>query len=497
MAVKTQEIRAKLTGDNTDLVSSLEDARREIKKTARDAAASARESGGKLNDALAGVGTWALDKTIESVGRAMEYTRQQIQNLASIGDAAAKNGLNPELYQRLSAVAEASGISIKDAAEHFRRWEAVLLSARSGNKEAILQLQAIGTSVEMLQGLNPWEAFTKAIPEAENLQKNLGYIFGKKAAGNANFIKFIETAKHASATVYSDEAIESAVKYQQAIKDLNRAFNKFITESGLVNWLTNQLEGLQALINPPDSGDAGQPSEAGALLNQRAELKDIIATADKDARIAQIQAEIERIKGAALAGTTMVPDVMGGVAFQPGRELTAEEHAAIAEHERIIGLLRMSDDELQRMLEEVESKRAELKAARAEQRAAEAAAKSPDAAIKAANDLAEIQREKQAAAAATAAANAARMRRMTPAQRLEAARNAAVEALQKTNPSLTDAQAARQVLTDEATAFSAGKLPKTWEDANIKSSIPMEQAAQRLLKAAEKIDDGFFVKKRN
>ena len=35
MAVKTQEIRAKLTGDNTDLVSSLEDARREIKKTAR------------------------------------------------------------------------------------------------------------------------------------------------------------------------------------------------------------------------------------------------------------------------------------------------------------------------------------------------------------------------------------------------------------------------------------------------------------------------------
>jgi hypothetical protein len=53
------------------------------------------------------------------------------------------------------------------------------------------------------------------------------------------------------------------------------------------------------------------------------------------------------------------------------------------------------------------------------------------------------------------------------------------------------------VLTDEATAFSAGKMPKTWEDANIKSSIPMEQAAQRLLKAAEKIDDGFFVKKRN
>lgn len=496
MAVKTQEIRAKLTGDNTDLVSSLEDARREIKKTARDAAASVRESGGKLNDALAGVGTWALDKTIESVGRAMEFTRQQIQSLATIGDAAAKNGLNPELYQRLNAVAEASGISIGDAAEHFRRWEAVLLSARSGNKEAILQLQAIGTSVEMLQGLNPWEAFTKAIPKAENLQKNLAYVFGEKAAGNANFIKFIETAKHASATIYSDAAIESAVKYQQAIEGLNHAFNRFIAESGIVNWLTEQLEGLQALASPPDAGDASQPTEYGRLLTQRAELMDIIGTADKDARIAQLQAEIDAIK-ANVRPARMAPDVMGGVTFLPGRELTSEDHSAIAEHERTIGLLRMSDDELQRMLDDVDARRAALKSASAERRAAEAAAKSPDAALKAANDLEEIQREKQAAAAATAAANAARMRKMTPAHRLEAARNAAVEALQKTNPSLTDAQAARKVLTDEATAFAAGKLPKTWEDANIKSSMPMEQAAQRLLKAAEKIDDGFFVKKRN
>lgn len=461
MSKKVQEINAKLTGDNTDLVQSLDKASAKIKSTAKTAERETKEAGKKMNDALAGVGTWALDKGVEKFGQMLAWANSQLGSMADVGKKAMQYGLDPVIYQKLAATAEASGYGIADAVAAYREWAAVLSAARGGNQRAIDTLTAIGTSVEALNGLDPWEAFTRSIPQAEEFAARLDLIFGDRAKAGKGFQDFLRVAAEASNTVYSAEQVEAAVRYREQIERLNSAFTELTLQTGAINALIAAVGGLNAALHSHPGADRIESKTAPGLWNK---MKSWGAALMDTSAVSMLYNHVIRRNKLA---PTMGESLLGVDKLLSARAWTPEELAA------------------------AHAARGSMSADDAESRSA--AASAAYEAVKAADRQAEAERVK------SAAIEARKLAGMTTAQRLAYHRQNATLALQKAQ-GISYAEAKRQYLTSEAADLQAGKLP----EALVKAGITKEQvgdlnlASLRMLKAAEMIgEDGFYVRRKN
>ena len=92
-----------------------------------------------------------LDKGLAMVGQAVEFVGASLKKYADIADQAQKSGMDGEDFQRISAAAEAAGVSMMVVGKAARELRILMKDAASGNQLAIDKLKALGFTQEQIR----------------------------------------------------------------------------------------------------------------------------------------------------------------------------------------------------------------------------------------------------------------------------------------------------------------------------------------------------------
>ena len=221
----------------------------------------------------------SLTKVIAGLAAAfVGFVSASVHSLSALSDSAAQAGMTAEEYQRLGVAANTLGVKTEDAAKGVTKVNSVMASLLTGtgaNYEKLLN--RIGLSYRDLEKLSPEDAF-KAISDAlKNCEDSTTalyvaqQIFGAELA--TKIMPLIMAGSEAidelegSATVASNESVDSAKKISGAI---NRVKTAFIALAGNIasyvepivekatSWIqTNVLPTLQRVVDAFFSMDEG------------------------------------------------------------------------------------------------------------------------------------------------------------------------------------------------------------------------------------------------
>jgi hypothetical protein len=214
----------------------------------------------------AGGSAKAFGKTLKSVGTsflavgaAAGAAFVAVDRLATIGDdigkGAKKIGVTAEEFQKLAFAARRSGASAGNINAAFKRMSSTIFDAERGIKESSDALDELGLSVDDLKGKAPERQFSiiaerlNAIEDATTKAALAQDVFGR---AGTELIPMIANYKSLAAEaekvgLITNKNVEAAEKFKDQMEDLKTASISFVANSGLLEYITEVLEGWQAL----------------------------------------------------------------------------------------------------------------------------------------------------------------------------------------------------------------------------------------------------------
>lgn len=211
---------------------------------------------GKAKNMITG---WAgaLGGALSAAGLAM-FAKKAIDAADAVADGSKKLGISAESYQKLSYAAEQSGASMDSVATAFKKMSSTISDAMAGNKTAIDSLAKLGVSIDDLKGKSPDQQFAiiaDALNSVTNATDKAAYaqdVFGKSGteltAMIANYKDLGDELETASGLM-SNEAVEAANKFNDAINTLSKSLTSGLVNSGLVQWLADVAEGINGVVS--------------------------------------------------------------------------------------------------------------------------------------------------------------------------------------------------------------------------------------------------------
>lgn len=179
---------------------------------------------------------------------------------AAAGDAiqkmAQRTGFSTEALSEYKHAAELSGTSLEAIETSVKRMQRTLLDAEQGLKTATDSLDALGLSVQDLQGLSPEQQFdilSTAIANVEDASRRAALaqeIFGRSGtellpmlAAGADGIALMRQEARDLGLVFDQEAADAAARFNDDMDRLKKAFSGVFMEVGknLLPVLTEQL----------------------------------------------------------------------------------------------------------------------------------------------------------------------------------------------------------------------------------------------------------------
>jgi len=244
----------------------------------RDASKSGKNIGSKLGEgmssglklALAGVGAFIAGTLLSGVASKM---REIIDLADDIGKSSKRIGLTEAEMQKLSHAATLAGADMRAVEVAMRRMSVTVLDASNGLAEANRSLNAIGISVDELEGKTPHQQF-ELIAEALNEIKDAGEkaalaqkIFGRSGTALipmlANY-KAVGDELERVGGILSGETIKAAEDFNDALADLSVSAKSAAANSGLITWLSGVADGMNQIFKL-DPAEKLQAIAAGLL----------------------------------------------------------------------------------------------------------------------------------------------------------------------------------------------------------------------------------------
>jgi hypothetical protein len=211
---------------------------------------------GMLGAAFAGIGITAV------VG----LSRQAIALGDDLSRAAIAAGISGKALSQLAYVAKQSDVELKTLSTSIRKMQIALSEARTGGKQQIETLQALGLTIKDLQGLDADKQFEilgdriSMLKDPTDRARAAVELFGKAGAdllplfadGAKGIQKLRREAEEIGATL-TDDQIQALANADAAIKKLDSAWDHFWAKmvaragnSGVTDWL-NRLSGSMPL----------------------------------------------------------------------------------------------------------------------------------------------------------------------------------------------------------------------------------------------------------
>ncbi|HCE46168.1 MAG TPA: hypothetical protein DET40_21700 [Lentisphaeria bacterium] len=220
---------------------------------------------------------WAgtLGAGLGAAGLAL-FAKSAIDAADAVADGSKKLGISAEAYQKLAYASEQSGSSMESVQAAFKKMSSVISDAFAGNETAINTLAKLGVSLDDLRGKSPDQQFSviaDALNQVTNATDKAAYaqdVFGKSGADlNVMINNYKELGQELEdmGGIMSNEAVQAADKFNDAINQLKTSLVSGLVNSGLVVWLADVAEGMNAVVSSANrlGGEKGitAPGNAG------------------------------------------------------------------------------------------------------------------------------------------------------------------------------------------------------------------------------------------
>lgn len=249
------ELIAKLTADTSGFDSAMSKA----EKSGKSLKDSLENTFGKIKKAAKG----AL--TVAAIKKGIDTVVDFANEVAQVGDRIDKQsqvlGLSRKAFQEWDYILGQNGASIDSMSVSMKTLNGLILDAAAGGKESKSAFAQLGVGIHEIRKLEPekqFEAVVRAfqrMPAGAEKSALAVKIFGKQGMELLPLLNQSETSidelrKRAAelGLIMSDDAVDAAVVYGDALDDLQRTFNAFKYSIGtkILPVLTN---GIQKITN--------------------------------------------------------------------------------------------------------------------------------------------------------------------------------------------------------------------------------------------------------
>lgn len=260
MSKLTIEVGAKISG----LVNNLKSGVSAVGKFASGVKSAMGSVAGQLLGALSVAGIAAFVKSVVAAGDEIDKGRQRIQVTA-------------EEYQKLSRAAEIAGSNIGTVEKAFKTVTNVIDDAGRGLKEAKDALARLGFTFDDLKdktSIERFSAIAKALKEITNEGDRAALandLFGKGGQELMPLINSYDGLKDSVSTM-SEEAVKASAELVDAITRTKAALTNLAADSGLITYLREIAEGIDAIANRTQKlKDLGATQKGGGLFGAMGE----------------------------------------------------------------------------------------------------------------------------------------------------------------------------------------------------------------------------------
>jgi hypothetical protein len=205
-------------------------------------------------------GALGLSSLLSGAGIAA-YANKIINELDNIAKSAKSLGASAEFFQKLDFAAQRSGSSVDAASKALKRMTRVVSDAGNELATSIRTLNQLGLTYEDLKGKSVEDQFkmvAAALNSVEDSSKKAALaqeIFGRAGADMINLVRDYERlAEEAEKAgfIISDQNVEAAEKFKDAMLNLGKAMSKTSVDSGFIQWLVEVAEGMAHIAKQGD-----------------------------------------------------------------------------------------------------------------------------------------------------------------------------------------------------------------------------------------------------
>ncbi len=239
------DIKIRIGGDATGFANSLKSVKAQAAGVGKIVASGFSEILGPLSG-------------IASVAGVTKVLADVAKKGADIADGSKRIGVTAEEYQKMSFAAQRSGASIDAVESSVKKMSKVIYDAGTGSDTAAKTLGALGLTLDDLKGKSPEEQFSlvaralDGVQDATTKAALAQQIFGKSGSDLIPMLNNYESLKNEMETiggVMSNEAVKAADDLNASITNLSNAFQTMVANTGVVGWLADVAEGINAVYS--------------------------------------------------------------------------------------------------------------------------------------------------------------------------------------------------------------------------------------------------------
>jgi hypothetical protein len=214
------------------------------------------------------------DAVMKSISQVIDSTKALITETAAAGDTIDKQsqrlGMTNEKYQEWSYILSQNGADISTLTMGMKTLTNQIDALGSGSKSAAEAFAKLGLSYEQLEGLSGEQQLTAVVQKLQGMkdetQRNAvaNDLLGRSYMDlipllnqSAESVEELRARAHETGQIISDEAVQAAVDYTDAMDTLSKSFDGFKERIGaeILPGITEVAEGITDLINGIDGGE--------------------------------------------------------------------------------------------------------------------------------------------------------------------------------------------------------------------------------------------------
>lgn len=215
-----------------------------------------------------------FDAVVSALKEIENVMKSLITETAAFGDTIDKNsqrlGMTTEQYQEWSYILSQNGADISTLTTSVRTINNRIDEMAQGSKTATDAFHRLGISIEDLQGKSGEESLTLIIQRLQGMEDETernavaNDLLGRSYVDlipllnqSADSVEDLRQKAHDTNQLLSEEGIEAAVNYTDAVDTLSKSFNGFKTQIGsdILPGITLIVEGITDLLNNTEGAE--------------------------------------------------------------------------------------------------------------------------------------------------------------------------------------------------------------------------------------------------
>ncbi len=326
--------------------------------------------------------------------------RQEIDRMDNLSKLSRSLGMTGEQMQVLQYAAQSANVPIEQLNNAIPKVSKVISDAGRGSAEAVGKLDRLGLSLEDLRGKSTYEQMQlvagaiSGIQDPTERSARAMEMFGESGARMVDMLSGLAGAEanlRAQGGIISEEQLQAAEAFNQALTNIHRNIVSALMNSGFVKWLADVAEGFNAMAT-----NASRMEQLGVYDRERAVdtvINEALAAGKIDQKKADQLRSVKNYKGGDLKLTPGADPMVHTMQIRQKQIMDErkKELDAMLAAGGFSYIAKGADNQTRE--KSPEERRAEAEKANAEKKKREAAA----AATKAAKEEAERKKKEEAA----------------------------------------------------------------------------------------------------